>query len=481
MAVSISTKQSVLWDQIQYSGKPADFAWVLPVKPGAVLQISNDAWFETLDATTNTRVLPAQLACQNQFNNGFSSPNRGCSGFGCGSAAEDAELASGGAVPNAEPPPVQVIHEGTVGPYATQTLKANVPGALTTWLQSNGYAIATSEQPLIDAYTSEGFDFIALRLKPDAGVQQMKPVRVVTQGASPALPLRMVGVGTGANVAITLFVIGESRWEAGNFPNTTVDPANLEWNFQAQSSNYSALRNAALAEANFTSWLTSYAKQHTLFEPASIASGGQAIYTLTNGQSATTIAQALFRQGLANGEAQSCNSDFAATALSKNEVVNPCDATGQNCMTVGQEQIDARIFACGKLDDLAVAMTGLHPSDVWLTRLEANLSHDALKTDLTLATKQADQTEHENWITAQKKVNPPCTDATTASILPLLPKGLGGARSTNASSASRVSRSTKMLALSMLVVALVMLRRARRPKPAIPARVSVRQRGTHGH
>ena len=83
----------------------------------------------------------------------------------------------------APPPPVTVTHEGTVGPYDTVTLHANVPNALPGWLTANGYAIDPSVAPIIDAYTAEGFDFIALRLLPGAGVQQMKPVRVITSRA----------------------------------------------------------------------------------------------------------------------------------------------------------------------------------------------------------------------------------------------------------------------------------------------------------
>src|SRR5262245_45716156 len=56
MAMAISSVQSVLWDQIEYSGDPKDFAWVLPVKPGAIIEVASDAWFETLEATTATQV-----------------------------------------------------------------------------------------------------------------------------------------------------------------------------------------------------------------------------------------------------------------------------------------------------------------------------------------------------------------------------------------------------------------------------------------
>ena len=40
MVMSISQTQSVLWDQIEYAGDPEEFSWVLPVKPGAVLELS---------------------------------------------------------------------------------------------------------------------------------------------------------------------------------------------------------------------------------------------------------------------------------------------------------------------------------------------------------------------------------------------------------------------------------------------------------
>src|SRR5438552_18360027 len=52
MAFSISKTQTVLWDQIRYSGDPREFAWVLPVRPGARIELSNDAWFAALDAST---------------------------------------------------------------------------------------------------------------------------------------------------------------------------------------------------------------------------------------------------------------------------------------------------------------------------------------------------------------------------------------------------------------------------------------------
>jgi len=60
-------------------------------------------------------------------------------------------------------------------------------------------------------------------------VRAMRPVRVVTPGADPSLPLRMVAAGVGQSVGLTLYVLGEGRYQAQNFPNAIVDEKKLVW------------------------------------------------------------------------------------------------------------------------------------------------------------------------------------------------------------------------------------------------------------
>src|SRR5262249_42642238 len=145
---------------------------------------------------------------------------------------------------------------GTVGPYETVTLKSTDPMALRSWLTSHGYNIPADIGPIIDAYVQAGSDFIALRLQPMAGIRQMTPVRVITPGASPILPLRMVAAGTGADVSIVLYVIAEGQYATLNFPAANIDYAQLSWTWSTESSNYATLRQNALAESGF---LTSFA------------------------------------------------------------------------------------------------------------------------------------------------------------------------------------------------------------------------------
>ncbi|HLM72042.1 MAG TPA: DUF2330 domain-containing protein, partial [Polyangiaceae bacterium] len=75
MVLSVSMTQTVLWDQIEYAGDPSEFAWVLPVKKGARVEVATDAFFEALDAATTVSVVSPPLDC---------APAPGVSGGGCG-------------------------------------------------------------------------------------------------------------------------------------------------------------------------------------------------------------------------------------------------------------------------------------------------------------------------------------------------------------------------------------------------------------
>jgi hypothetical protein len=430
MAFAVSPTQTVLWDQIKYTGSPKDFAWVLPVKGNAVLELSNAAWFETLDAATSAQVLSPQYTCLPSSGPGFS-----CCG---GGSSADSGGGGGGGFGQPKPPPVTVTHEGTVGPYETVTLHANVPNALPSWLTMHGYAIDPSIKPVIDAYTSEGFDFIALRLQPGEGVQQMKPVRVVTSGMSLSLPLRMVAAGTGANVAITLFVIGEGRYEAQNFPNAQIDPSTLTWDFGAQSSNYTTVRAALLATNGGLTWNSAFAGQGSLLSPDT-SSNGTTPSIQVGGTAYPTVAAAYVQQGVVDGEAStiSCLTALASIAGSTEQVDGDClQSTGSGgtggggtggggtggggtggaisdagaACTVPSDKIDASQLACGALDDLAVGLVGLHPADVWLTRLEANLPHTALANDLLLRASPK-QASVSNIFQTSNTTGDPCLPA----------------------------------------------------------------------
>jgi Uncharacterized protein conserved in bacteria (DUF2330) len=217
MVLSLSRDRTVLWDQFRYSGNPSDFSWILPIRsgPDVVVEEADNLFLATMDNLTAplvTRPLAPVSFCS--------------SGFAFGSA--DSTLPSVREGNNG----VTVFNERVVGPYQVATLGSTDPMALRNWLTSNGYAVPPAVIPIIDHYVALSMDFVAVRLRPSAEVSQMKPLRVITPGYNPTLPLRMIAAGVADKVGLSLIVIAESRVEAMNFPNGEVREADLRYDFE---------------------------------------------------------------------------------------------------------------------------------------------------------------------------------------------------------------------------------------------------------
>lgn len=456
MAFSISPQQSVLWDQIEYSGSPQDFAWVLPVHAGAQLQLSHDEFFAALDALSTPVITGPTPNC--------SAPSSGFGGCGSSSSASNgvafspsANGSAGGGAAGSNG--VQVISQSVVGPYDTVTLHSTNPNALYDWLVANKYQVPEATRPIIDAYVAEGFDFIALRLAPGQGVQAMQPVRVVTPGAGLSLPLRMVAVGVGANVGITLYVISDGRYQVQNFPDGTVDTSKLVWEHTQNQSNYTTLAAQVMAGGGGRTWLTEFAQGVSLYGSASQyasggnyscgglgGTGGAGVNYYGNGQSlaeiyfaqclceGSTFCPQLFGQDAAGesgggdageggavgaGEAGADATGEASPAddASATEDGSPGDS-GEDAQAGDAGSIVAPDAACGAgacagYDDLDVASTGLDPNSTWVTRLRAVLPSSALSTDLVLEAAPS-QTPVSNQLTAPIYDDPtydPCPNA----------------------------------------------------------------------
>jgi len=112
MALSVSPQQTVLWDQIQYSGDPQDFAWVLPVRAGAQIQLSHDEFFAALDALTAPVITGPTPNC-----------STGGPGFGCGASASS-NAAFGAAEPSASGgPSIERSIDKNAGTYTVPDFK----------------------------------------------------------------------------------------------------------------------------------------------------------------------------------------------------------------------------------------------------------------------------------------------------------------------------------------------------------------------
>lgn len=248
MAFAVSPTRTILWDQIQYQGAPSSFGWVLPIRDKVDVGVSSDELFQRLETSTQAVITPP--------------PRPECNTKHLCKSCGGEDYASG-VSPNADVDGgVDVWGTNVVGPYEATQLSATDSTALRTWLTSHGYALPDAITPVVDQYVKEGFGFLAIKLVPKADTSRMVPIRVAFDGNSPVLPLRMVAAGTGSFVGIKLFVFGEGRWEAANFPNAEIATKDLVWDFRASSSNFGQLESSLVTNAPRT-WITETADDYS--------------------------------------------------------------------------------------------------------------------------------------------------------------------------------------------------------------------------
>lgn len=265
MAVSLSATETTLWDQIQYAGAPEDFVWVLPVSAGVEVELADNAFFEALAQGTQINMTaplpPTPCFCSRS------------GGFGCGSS-DSASRGSGPPFFGSDGGAVAVFHEGSIGPYETATVMSDDAMALVDWLQERGYGVPDSILPTIAHYSELGLAFAVLRLRPDAGVQQMQPVRITVPGLAPTFPLRMVSAGATDELSLELYVFAEGRTQTMNMPTVEVDRAQITFDWATTTFDYDAHFDAAIREVGGRAWVAEYSgplpfnvPSYTSFDP----------------------------------------------------------------------------------------------------------------------------------------------------------------------------------------------------------------------
>src|SRR5271163_4367322 len=63
MLLAVSPTQTTLYDQIEYAGNPASFAWVLPIHGTVTVGLSADVLFDSMDELTATQIPAPNITC----------------------------------------------------------------------------------------------------------------------------------------------------------------------------------------------------------------------------------------------------------------------------------------------------------------------------------------------------------------------------------------------------------------------------------
>jgi len=230
--------------QISYAGDKDDFAWIVPV-PGAP-KLSTDfpqLAFQGLDNATQPQY--TKQTCY-----------RGALFDAAGSGGS---TATAGAAPP-QSPGVTVISRQVVGPYDTTTLTGTSADVIVQWLQKNGYRITDKMIPILQPYVADGMDFVALRLTPQAGVSDVKPLTMTYPGNQPMIPIRLTAVAAQPEMGIVAWVLGDKRYAPDNYQDLKIADSLITFDQYGYQNNYLTVVSQEADKVGGEAFVTEYSK-----------------------------------------------------------------------------------------------------------------------------------------------------------------------------------------------------------------------------
>lgn len=238
--------------EITYAGSPEDFSWVVPVPSTPVLDVDTPInGLRILDDVTTPTIIPPPTKC--------SEPQPpmapGSMNEDALSGAGDDDFDSGGEVVVEDLP--------QVGPYASQVVSSDDPGALVDWLNTNDYLITPEMEPLVAEYVSQGMKFLAVKLAPNAKVAQITPLGMTYAATAPMVPIQLTAVGAEPEMGVLAFVAADERWESVNYANVEVDAADVRLDPRTGRENYFPLVSWLVDRADGKAMVTQFAGDTT--------------------------------------------------------------------------------------------------------------------------------------------------------------------------------------------------------------------------
>ncbi len=221
---------------IQYVGAAEDFSWVVPVPGVPELSTGSDVLFGSLEQATRPQFnLEIEGATCETFG-GFDL-------FGLPAPLGDSD--------RGEDDGVTVVAESVVGPFDVQVVTSEDAEALARWLAENSYDLSDRGRELIEPYVEEGMNFVALKLRQDQAVGDIRPLIMKYQSAHPTIPIRLTAVAAEDDMGVLVWLLGQARAVPLNYLHVTVNYTLVNWYFGTATAyaSYQNLVTTAMNEA----------------------------------------------------------------------------------------------------------------------------------------------------------------------------------------------------------------------------------------
>lgn len=242
--------------QIQYTGDPAKFGWVIPMQRAPEeMRPGSEALFANLLAAT----VP-QYGVQTTFDQ-CDFDDEADNGFDPGSAMTGAVSSGGGDADGGagEDGGAEVLLVETVGSFEITVLTAETAADVVTWLDDNGYQQDPESEPILQQYLDEDHVFAAVKLTDGAGLGEIHPIVLRFAGNEACVPLRLTRIAAVEDMEIRTFFLSRARVVPRSYRHVLVNPLKIDWpNFAA---NYKEVISLAVdaESADGRAFVTEYA------------------------------------------------------------------------------------------------------------------------------------------------------------------------------------------------------------------------------
>jgi hypothetical protein len=375
--------------QIQYTGDPQRFAWLVPVPLVPEVSVGSQQLFTNLlNATVPTFALSRSFdTC-----GGGRVTSPGC-GFGAatsGSASSFDGVGSDGGVARSDAPPV-TSHEA-VGAFDVTVLSPKTADEITSWLATNSFLQSPDAPAILQDYIDRGHVFVAVKLLPGAGVNEIHPLVIRYEGTEPCIPLKLTAVAATMDMGVRAFFLGDRRVAPTTYREVTLDPARLD--FLGLGDNYDTVVSSAVDEpgADGHAFVTEYAGASTVVGSAGIFSASWNADAFRRAEPENVV-EILEAQGLVRCSTTGCTTSqplvlpmvrkyLPAPASTKESDFYSCVSC--NAARIDRAAWDGAAFA-EELEERVIA-PGRHASELlqgapYLTRLFTRISPDEMTAD----------------------------------------------------------------------------------------------------
>ena len=154
---------------------------------------------------------------------------------------------------------VQVFASGEVGPYGFDVIGSYDPDALVTWLRENGYQVTAEMEPIIDLYVEEKFVFLAMKLRPDQGIQDIEPVKITYPSERPMIPLRLTAVAANPDMRVMVWIFADQQATPSNHASINIRNDEFVFFDQTGRNNYQTMIRDKANEYGGQAFITEYA------------------------------------------------------------------------------------------------------------------------------------------------------------------------------------------------------------------------------